>query len=427
MATNKIALVTGGSRGLGKNMAIKLAEKGINVILTYNSKKDEADAVVAEIEKAGLKAAALQLSAGDIKSFDAFFTQLKTVLNDKFGTDHFDFLINNAGFGSYGLFAETTEDQFDELLNVHFKGVFFLTQKALPIINDGGRIINITSFDVIENRLHGAFVDYRAHVGIFRGIADRNFLYSRLQLRQKYFVDALVNNGARASRTLLALEAECGLGHAFDGGINVGVGVHDDGILASHFEDGALDPDLAGSVCGCALVDVESNFARPCESDVSGLGMRHHCVSEAGAGAGTEIHHAFRHAALFEQFHELCRDGRRVARWFQNYRVATHDGSHRHARHDGAGEIPRRNYSTHAQRNVGENVSFSRHLYRQFGAGQSQSFASVVFGEVNGLGDIGVGFRPVLAYFKNQPGAEFKLALAQHIAYMEEQAGALFK
>jgi len=146
MATNnKIALVTGSSRGLGKNMAIKLAEKGINVILTYNSKKDEADAVVAEIEKAGLKAAALQLSAGDIKSFDAFFTQLKTVLNDKFGTDHFDFLINNAGFGSYGLFAETTEDQFDELLNVHFKGVFFLTQKALPIINDGGRIINISS------------------------------------------------------------------------------------------------------------------------------------------------------------------------------------------------------------------------------------------------------------------------------------------
>lgn len=146
MATNnKIALVTGGSRGLGKNMAIKLAEKGINVILTYNSKKDEADAVVAEIEKAGLKAAALQLNAGDVKSFDAFFDQLKIVLKDKFQTDHFDFLINNAGFGSYNPFAETTEDQFDELLNVHFKGVFFLTQKALPIIHDGGRIINISS------------------------------------------------------------------------------------------------------------------------------------------------------------------------------------------------------------------------------------------------------------------------------------------
>lgn len=146
MATNnKIALVTGGSRGLGKNMAIKLAEKGINVILTYNTKKDEADAVVAEIEEIGQKAATLQLDAGDIKSFDAFIGQLKTILNDVFGTDHFDFLINNAGFGMYVPFAETTEDQFDQLMNVHFKGVYFLSQKALPIINDGGRIINISS------------------------------------------------------------------------------------------------------------------------------------------------------------------------------------------------------------------------------------------------------------------------------------------
>jgi len=142
---NKIALVTGGSRGLGKNMAIKLAEKGINVVLTYNSKKDEADAVVAEIEKIGHKAATLQLNAGDIKSFDAFFTQLKTVLKDKFGTDHFDFLVNNAGMGLYGSLAEMKEEDFDALMNVHFKGVYFLTQKALPLINDGGRIVNLSS------------------------------------------------------------------------------------------------------------------------------------------------------------------------------------------------------------------------------------------------------------------------------------------
>ena len=146
MATNnKIALVTGGSRGLGKNMAIKLAEKGINVILTYNSKKDEAETVVAEIEKLGQKAAALQLNAGDIKSFVGFFNQVKTVLNDKFGTDHFDFLINNAGMGLYGSLAEMSEEDFDALVNVHFKGVFFLTQKALPLINDGGRIVNLSS------------------------------------------------------------------------------------------------------------------------------------------------------------------------------------------------------------------------------------------------------------------------------------------
>ena len=145
MSTNKIALVTGGSRGLGKNMALSLATKGINVILTYNSKKDEALAVVAEIEKTGQKAAALQLSAGDTKTFDAFFAQVKTVLKDTFGADKFDFLINNAGIGIHASFAETTEEQFDELMNIHFKGVFFLTQKALPLINDGGRIVNLSS------------------------------------------------------------------------------------------------------------------------------------------------------------------------------------------------------------------------------------------------------------------------------------------
>lgn len=143
--SNKIALVTGGSRGLGKNMALNLAKKGINVILTYHSKKDEAQAVVAEIEQAGQKAVALQLNAGDIKSFDAFFTEVKAVLKNTFDTDHFDFLINNAGTALHALFTETTEEQFDDALNIHYKGVFFLTQKALPIINDGGRIVNISS------------------------------------------------------------------------------------------------------------------------------------------------------------------------------------------------------------------------------------------------------------------------------------------
>ena len=144
-AINKIALVTGGSRGLGKNMALSLAAKGINVILTYNSKKDEALAVAAEIEQIGVKAAVLQLNTGEIASFDAFFDQLKTTLKDTFGTGHFDFLINNAGIGINASFAETTEEQFDTLLNIHFKGVFFLTQKALPLINDGGRIINLST------------------------------------------------------------------------------------------------------------------------------------------------------------------------------------------------------------------------------------------------------------------------------------------
>lgn len=147
MATNsnKIALVTGGSRGLGRDMALNLAKKGINVVLTYNSKKDEAQAVVKEIERIGTKAEAIQFNAADIKSFGKFIDALKAVLKNTFSTDHFDFLINNAGIGIHASFAETTEEQFDDLVNIHFKGVFFLTQKALPLINNGGRIVNIST------------------------------------------------------------------------------------------------------------------------------------------------------------------------------------------------------------------------------------------------------------------------------------------
>lgn len=142
---SKIALVTGGSRGLGKNMALRLAEKGNDVILTYNSNEKEALEVVKEIENAGQKAAAFQLNVGETKFFDEFFKQITQVLQEKWQRDKFDFLINNAGTALYAPFAETTEEQFDETLNVHYKGVFFLTQKALPLINDGGRIINISS------------------------------------------------------------------------------------------------------------------------------------------------------------------------------------------------------------------------------------------------------------------------------------------
>ena len=142
---NKIALVTGGSRGLGRNMAIALAKKGIDVVLTYNSNKAEADKVVAEIQSLGQKAAAFQLDAGNVKSFDDFLKQVTAHLQEQTGSTNFDFLINNAGTALYAPFAETTEEQFDTALNIHYKGVFFLTQKALPFLNDGGRIINISS------------------------------------------------------------------------------------------------------------------------------------------------------------------------------------------------------------------------------------------------------------------------------------------
>ncbi|MXN91241.1 SDR family oxidoreductase [Flavobacterium sp. Sd200] len=145
MAQSKIALITGGSRGLGKNMAIAIAKKGLDVILTYNSKKEDADAVVAEIESLGQKAAALQLSVDNTDGFDAFFEQLSATLSQTFGTDKIDYLVNNAGVGIHAAFADTTIKDFDALVNIHFKAPFFITQKALPVLANGGGIINISS------------------------------------------------------------------------------------------------------------------------------------------------------------------------------------------------------------------------------------------------------------------------------------------
>lgn len=143
--TKKIALVTGGSRGLGKDMALSIAKKGLDVLLTYNSKKEEALAVVDAITELGGKAAALQLNTGDVKTFDAFFKEAANTLKTVFNAEKIDYLVNNAGIGIHASFATTTEEQFDALMNVQFKGVFFLTQKALPLLADGGGIINIST------------------------------------------------------------------------------------------------------------------------------------------------------------------------------------------------------------------------------------------------------------------------------------------
>jgi NAD(P)-dependent dehydrogenase (short-subunit alcohol dehydrogenase family) len=142
---NKIALVTGGSRGLGRDMALRLAEKGLDVIITYNNRSEDAERVVAQIEAAGQKAATLQLNTGVIESFDSFANQLKATLSNHFGADRFDFLVNNAGQGGYSPVSDVTAAFFDDLLNVHFKGVYFLTQKLIPVINDGGGIVNVSS------------------------------------------------------------------------------------------------------------------------------------------------------------------------------------------------------------------------------------------------------------------------------------------
>lgn len=141
----KITLITGASRGLGRNTALSNARQGRDIILTYQRRAEDAQAVVAEINALGRKALALQLDTGAVAGFPAFAERLRAALRDTWQRETFDHLVNNAGHGDYALIEKTTEAQFDSLVNVHFKGVFFLTQALLPLIADGGRIVNLSS------------------------------------------------------------------------------------------------------------------------------------------------------------------------------------------------------------------------------------------------------------------------------------------
>ncbi|WP_422858867.1 SDR family NAD(P)-dependent oxidoreductase [Flagellimonas sp. S174] len=142
---NKIALITGGSRGLGKDMALSIAERGNDVIITYNSNKEASEQVVTSIQEKGQKAVALQLSVEDSGSFNNFKATVETALQDTFGASTFDYLVNNAGIGIHAMVAETSMEQFNQLFNIHLKGPFFLTQTLLPLISDGGGIVNVST------------------------------------------------------------------------------------------------------------------------------------------------------------------------------------------------------------------------------------------------------------------------------------------
>ena len=141
---NKIAIVTGGSRGLGRNTVLQLTARGVDSIFTYRSNQGEAEAVVRQVEQAGRRAVALALDTGKCATFDGFVEDVRRSLS-QWGVEGFDYLVNNAGTSHHASIEETTEQELDELYNVHFKGVFFLTQKLLPLIHDGGRIVNISS------------------------------------------------------------------------------------------------------------------------------------------------------------------------------------------------------------------------------------------------------------------------------------------
>ena len=143
-SSKRIALITGGSRGLGRNTVLSLAQRGIDSIFSYNSNQAEAEKVVRLVAEAGRRAVALQLDTGKVSTFDPFIKSVRKALAD-LGAERFDYLVNNAGNSHHAAFDKTTEAELDSLYSVHFKGVFFLTQKLLPLINDGGRIVMLSS------------------------------------------------------------------------------------------------------------------------------------------------------------------------------------------------------------------------------------------------------------------------------------------
>lgn len=173
---NKIALVTGGSRGLGKEMALALADKKIDVVLTYKTNKEEAEKVADEIIKKGQKASALPFDISQIKSIDPFIQEFKKALQSKWSTDKFDFLINNAGVGATVMIPQVTEEIFDNFLNIHFKGVYFLTQKLIGNINDNGSVINIsTGTTRFTNPGYSVYSSMKAAVEMFTKHVAKDF------------------------------------------------------------------------------------------------------------------------------------------------------------------------------------------------------------------------------------------------------------
>jgi len=162
---NKVALITGGSRGLGRDMAIQLAKKNFDIIITFNNNREAANKVVNEVKAVGKKAVALQLDTSNSKGFDAFVNQVKERLTVDFNAQQIHALVNNAGTGLYASFESTTESQFDDMVNIHLKAAYFLSQKMLPVLSDGGSIVNISSgLARFSNRNYSAYAIMKAAI-----------------------------------------------------------------------------------------------------------------------------------------------------------------------------------------------------------------------------------------------------------------------
>jgi NAD(P)-dependent dehydrogenase (short-subunit alcohol dehydrogenase family) len=228
MSTTKIVLVTGGSRGLGKDMALSIARKGMDVIVTYHSKEEEAKRVVEQIKETGRKAAALDLDMRVFSSLDSFVKKVSDCLQSTWGVSSLDYIVNNAGMGATVPFEKVTEELFNDFLNVHFKGIYFLTQKMLPHINNGGGIINIsTGTTRFSNPGYSVYASMKGAIEVFtrylakelgaRGIRANVVAPGPIETD---FNSAVISNNPEIKNRLSALTPLGRIGHADDiGGV----------------------------------------------------------------------------------------------------------------------------------------------------------------------------------------------------------------
>ena len=278
--------------------------------------------------------------------------------------------------------------------------------------------------DVVEDALFGDLVDDRAGLEVVgRGAVGEGF-DALFEAVEEGVVDGLGDDDAGAGGALLAVEAEGGGGDAVDGGVEVGIGVDDDGVLATELEDGALDEVLAGLGFGCALVDLEADFLGAGEGDETNLRVLDDGAADLRA-ALDEVDDAVGEAGFFHQRQEAGGDGGSVGRGLEDDGVAADDGRSGHAGHDGEREVPGRNDGADAEGDVAEEIFFAGVLDGGGGSVEAEGFAGVELEEVDGLAYVGVGLGVVLADFEGEPGAEVEVALADEVGGADEQGNAV--
>ncbi len=236
LPSKKVALVTGGSRGIGKDIALTLANVGVGIVLTYKSNKTEGDRVAEEIEASGGVALALQLDVATTSSFDAFLDRLKALLLERFGTEKIDFLVNNGGFGKAIPIDSLNESEFDSFVDVHFKGVVFLTQKALKMMNNGGGVVFITAAaDRYNVPAYAAYAACKGAVEVFSRYVAKEYGSRGIRANTVApggivtdFNNAAIRNNPQAQQWIIAQTSLGRLGEAHDIGSIVALLCSDD-------------------------------------------------------------------------------------------------------------------------------------------------------------------------------------------------------